>query len=49
MACAAAREAGALIRPWAEEAERTPRPLPVRPRRRFWRLLAAFLIDYNRY
>ncbi|HEY3109758.1 MAG TPA: hypothetical protein VGL23_13440 [Chloroflexota bacterium] len=52
MASSAAREAGIaiLMRPWAEEAEVPARPAaPTTPAQRFWRALAQFIFDYNRY
>jgi hypothetical protein len=52
MASAAGREAGITImmRPWAEEAETALRPpTPTTAARRFWRTLAQFIFDYNRY
>ena len=52
MASTARREAGVTImmRPWAEESEPALRPpAPTTPARRFWRALAQFIFDYNRY
>ena len=52
MASTARREPGIAImmRPWAEEAEIPARPAPPLPAsKRFWRLLAQFIFDYNRY
>ena len=52
MASSAVREAGisVMMRPWAEEAERPARSaVPATPAQRFWRALAQFLFDYNRY
>jgi hypothetical protein len=52
MASTAERQAGVAImmRPWAEESEAAlRRPAPTTPARRFWRALAQFIFDYNRY
>ena len=52
MASSATREAGiaVMMRPWAEEAEAPRRPAPpASPAKRFWRALAQFMFDYNRY
>ena len=51
MASSVAREAGiaVMMRPWAEEAEAPRSPAPASAGRRFWRALAQFIFDYNRY
>jgi len=52
MASSTSREAGiaVMMRPWAEEAETPRRPAaPASSAKRFWRALAQFIFDYNRY
>jgi hypothetical protein len=53
MASPALREAGisVMMRPWADEAEALARPSasPASASSRFWRALAQFIFDYNRY
>jgi hypothetical protein len=52
MASSSAREAGiaVMMRPWAEETKAPPRPAaPKTAAQRFWRTLAQFIFDYNRY
>ena len=52
MASSVAREAGiaVMMRPWAEDVDPPARPRPPLPAsKRFWRALAQFIFDYNRY
>jgi len=52
MASTATQQSGiaVMMRPWAEEVEPPARPRPpVSASKRFWRALAQFIFDYNRY
>jgi hypothetical protein len=52
MASPATRQSGIsiMMRPWVEEeASERPSAPPASASKRFWRALAQFIFDYNRY